>query len=359
MQRIGIIGIGLIGGSIAKALKYRANCEIVAMSRNETPLKTAKSEGVISDYSTTDFSIFKDCDVVFVCVPVDKIAEYVDKLAPHIRKNCIITDVGSTKNKIAKAFSLRDDVVFIGGHPMAGSEKSGYSAANEFLFENAFYILTPKEGEKTENLIRLKSTIELMGAIPIVLNADYHDKVVAAISHGPHVVAAVLVNLIKQNDDENGNMHMLSAGGFKDITRIASSDPAIWQQISMDNKNEILGFLGNFKELLNHFETLLLSENPEHIFDFFSQTKDYRDSFAQSKSSFANIYEIYTDIIDKPGTIAAIATMFSENNINIKNIGIVNNREHQEGVLHIIVENRDDKIRAVELLKNMNFIVYE
>lgn len=358
MKKVGIIGLGLIGGSIAKALKRRSGYEVVAMSRNEKSLKAAKDEGVISDYSTTDFSIFKDCDVVFVCVPVAQIAEYADKLAPHIKKTCIITDVGSTKSKIAETFAARDDVVFIGGHPMAGSEKAGYSAASEFLFENAFYILTPRADEKPENLNRMKNIIEAMGAIPVTLNADYHDKVMAAVSHGPHVIAAVLVNMIKNGDDKFGTMHTLCAGGFKDITRIASSDPTIWQQISIDNKAEILGFIHDFKDLLDSFAASLEEENPDRIFDFFDKTKSYRDSFAQSKSGFADIYEVYTDIIDKPGTIATVATALSANNINIKNIGIVNNREHQNGILHIILENGGDKTRTVELLKNMDFAVY-
>lgn len=359
MKKIGVIGLGLIGGSIAKALKYKANYDIVAMSRNGQVLESAMAEGVISGCSASDFGIFAGCEAVFICVPVDKITEHTDELIPYVGKNCIITDVGSTKGKIARALSGRNDITFIGGHPMAGSEKSGYASSSEFIFENAFYILTPKPDENEENLNRLKRIVKLMGAIPIVLDAEYHDKVVASISHGPHVIAAVLVNLIRQEDDEKGSMHTLSAGGFKDITRIASSDPALWQQISIDNKDEILDFINNFKEWLDDFEQLLSSENSGEIFAFFNGAKDYRNSFAQSMASFAEVCEVYTDIIDKPGSIATIATMLSVNNINIKNIGIVNNREHQEGVLHIMVENKEDKLRTVDLLKSINFKVYE
>ena len=140
---IGIIGLGLIGGSIAKALKEKTNIEIVAMNRSEKSLIDAYNDGVIDKYSLTDMSIFKECDIIIVCTTVDTIPTYVSKLKPYIKKDCIITDVGSTKKKICDTLSNIKDICFIGGHPMAGSEQTGYKSAKAHLFENAFYILTP------------------------------------------------------------------------------------------------------------------------------------------------------------------------------------------------------------------------
>lgn len=359
MNTIGIIGLGLIGGSIAKALKSTEETEIIAFNRSEQPLIEAKNDNIVSVYSTTDMSIFKDCDIIFICTPVDKIVSYVEKLKPYIKKDCIITDAGSTKNQICEKMLDFKEVAFIGGHPMAGSEKTGYSAAKEYLFENAYYVLTPSptiNNKQTEMIVDL---VKKMGAIPIVISPEYHDYVVSAISHVPHVISAALVNMVKKLDDDNKYMYTLAAGGFKDITRIASSSPEMWSSICFENKKEILNVISEFKNVMTEFENTLNNDDYGNIFDFFESSKNYRNSFAEKKNSvIPKYFELYVDIIDKPGSIATIATMLSVNNINIKNIGIINNREFSGGVLQILFDNEDNKNKSISLLTEMNYLVY-
>lgn len=357
MKEIGIIGLGLIGGSLAKCLKARKeNIKIVAMNRSEQSLISAKYDKVIDEYSLTDMSIFKDCDIVFVCTSVDKIPEYVEKLLPYIKKDCVITDVGSTKKVIYDEMLKFDNINFIGGHPMAGSEKTGYKSAKAHLFENAFYILTPNEVVSSEMVDEMVKLVKLTGAVPIVLDPDYHDYTVAAISHLPHIIAAALVNTVKELDDENQYMHSLAAGGFKDITRIASSSPEVWSGICRDNRDKILNVLGKFKENINNIENELNKDN--NLYEFFDSAREYRSTFThRTPITRDNQYEVYIDITDQPGAIAIIATLLSINNINIKNIGIINNREYSDGALQIVFSEPSQRDKAREILELRNYTV--
>ena len=197
--------------------------------------------------------------MIFLCTPVEYNAQYLAAIKPFLKEGAFITDVGSTKTSIhreAARLGLSDR--FIGGHPMAGSEKTGYEHSTDHLLENAFYLITPAlkpwktsspEGKKpwengdeprTKELIRrLTDMAKAIGAIPLILDFEEHDKVVAAISHLPHILAASLVNFVKEHDTREELMKMLAAGGFKDITRIASSSPVMWQQICLKNRGNI------------------------------------------------------------------------------------------------------------------------
>lgn len=357
INKIGIIGLGLIGGSLAKVIKSRniAN-QIVAFNRNPTPLIEAYNDKIIDEYTSEINEIFKSCNIIFICTPVDKITQYIEKLMPYIDENCILTDVGSTKLSIYEKMKTFN-VNFIGGHPMAGSEKTGYSASKDFLFENAFYVLTPMPNISLEQYSLLETFVNNIGSIPIKMDPVVHDHVVATISHVPHIIASTLVNCVKDLDKDN-YMFTLAAGGFKDITRIASASPDIWNSISIENKYEITKVLNLFK--LNIEQFLKQLENPTNeIYDFFEKAKNYRDSFSSiSKSGYFKVHEIKVDVVDKPGIIATVATMLSVNSINIKNIGIVNNREFENGVMTISFENHEELKKSVELLKSMNFVVY-
>lgn len=356
MLRIGVIGLGLIGGSLAKAFKLKANAEVVAFNRSEKSLVEAFNDNIISDYSTTDLSIFKECDYIFICTPVDKITSYVERLIPYIKKGCIITDGGSTKGSICESMEKYKDIYFIGGHPMAGSEKTSYSAASEYLFENAFYVLAPLSNVPSEVVENFSKIVKKTGAIPVILNPKYHDYAVAAISHIPHIVASSLVNMVKNIDCEEGYMHSLAAGGFKDITRIASGSPEVWKSICKENKADILKVIGHFKNAIDEFENALLNDDDKHIYNFLESAREYRNSFSDRKKSIiTKTFDVFLNVNDKPGIIATISTHLSVNDINIKNIGIINNREFQNGVLHISFDTEEEKNKSIQLLKELNF----
>ncbi len=359
-QKVGIIGLGLIGGSLAKALKNRLDIHnIVAFNRHDDVLKEAYQEGVISEYTTEVNHIFAGCDIVFICTPVDKIFEYTIKLLPFISKDCIVTDVGSTKGSLyEKMETLGDRVTFIGGHPMTGAERFRYQASREHLFENAYYIMTPGNGVTEAQAEEFKNMILAIGAIPINVSCSEHDRIVAAISHVPHIMASALVNTVKKLDDEKQYMHLLAAGGFKDVTRIASSSPDMWESICFENKEEILKVLTAMEETVSEIKARIEADDSEAVYSYFDSARLYRDSFATlSPKSIVKRYEITVDVLDRPGSIAIIAVLFSSNNINIKNMGIVNNRERDNGVLFFSFESEEDRKKSIKLLRGLNYEV--
>lgn len=351
---IGIIGLGLIGGSVAKALKEKTDIKIVAMNRSEGSLLSAFNDKVIDEYSLDDMSIFKDCDVVFVCTTVDTIPEYIDKIKPYIKRDCILTDVGSTKKVICDKLAGVEGISFIGGHPMAGSEQTGYKSAKAHLFENAFYIFTPLKGISQKQIDTMTKLAEIMGATPVVITPEKHDYTVAAISHVPHIVASSLVTTVQKLADKEGYMHSFAAGGFRDITRIASSSPDVWNSICKDNKGPILKVLDTYIKQIENIRDELEENND--IYSFFENARDYRNTFEKrNENTICKVYEIAVDVVDKPGAIATIATLLSVNGVNIKNIGILNTRDYNDGALYIAFENEAHKDKAITILESMNY----
>ncbi|ONI43746.1 hypothetical protein AN641_09165 [Candidatus Epulonipiscioides gigas] len=364
-MQIGIIGLGLIGGSIAKTLKQinAGHSDIVAFDNNIEVLNKAKEEGIINKISPAIGSEFSDCNVIFICTPVADIVSIVNTLLKYVSRDyCIITDVGSTKYNILKEVNpllKNKNVFFIGGHPMTGSEKSGYDASTDYLFENAYYVLTPFNDTPEFIIFILQKVIERLGAIPIIIPSDVHDKATATISHVPHIIASALVNLVKHSDTKERFLHTLAAGGFKDITRIASADPIMWENISFANKEEITKVIEHFINILNSFKDSLELDNKQKIFDFFEEAKLYRNTFRDGiHSTFVKTYTMFIDVKDYPGSIASVATLLSNNSINIRDIGIVNHREFEAGILRIVFSTEDHRLKAHELLLYHNYKVY-
>lgn len=281
ISHIGFIGFGLIGGSIAKALKQlHPDCRIIASSRSIEPLLKAQEEGVIDIVSDGVNDIFSDCDIIFICTPVVTITKYLEQLKPIIKKDCIITDVGSVKGIVHEAASKLDmDENFIGGHPMAGSELSGYSHSYAGLLEGARYVVTPSPKTTPEQLEKYIQLIKELKAIPIVMDYEKHDYSAAAISHLPHLISAALAKLVKDSDDEEAYMHLLAAGGFRDTTRIAASSPEMWEQICASNSDAIISLLGNYIDLLNELKNKLSNDDFSYINELFKEAGSYRNTF--------------------------------------------------------------------------------
>lgn len=362
---VGFIGFGLIGGSIAKALKAKTkNCRITVYNYHKQPnasLELAGSEGIVDIVTQELSTAFPECDLIFLCAPVRRNIAYLKQLKPLIKPGCILTDVGSVKGNIChEVFNLGMASSFIGGHPMAGSERTGYEASSPLILENAYYILTPTEITPTSMVDKMTGLIQDIGAIPIVLDPSEHDDITAAISHVPHIIAAALVNMVKENDGPDGRMLSLAAGGFKDITRIASSSPEMWQDICLTNPDSILKFLTVYKMALTQAENEIRSGSRNGLYRYFESAKDYRDSIPNSNGAIFNrIYEVYADLIDETGAIASLATLLASNGISIKNIGIIHNREFQDGVLRIELYNQASCEKAIMLLKKHHYRIYE
>lgn len=356
----GFIGIGLIGGSIAKAIRrVLPESTIIVYNRRESSRTLALNDGTANIATDKVDSTFSQCDYIFLCTPVEKNVEYLSILKKIINDNCIITDVGSVKTNIHQAVNaLGLEEHFIGGHPMAGSEKTGYENANDRLVENAYYPLTPTNKVEQKYVDELTKIVKMIGAIPIRISYEEHDKVVAAISHLPHLIAASLVNLVKHNDSKEEYMKTLAAGGFKDITRIASSSPEMWEQICMTNNTNISDMLQKYVDSLLEIKEDLDQHKGQGIFDLISESRDYRDSIEDRNNSLiSRSYNVYCNIIDESGAIATIATILATNGVSIKNIGIIHNREFEDGVLKISFYDETSADKAVEQLERHRYNV--
>ncbi|MBR5510164.1 MAG: prephenate dehydrogenase [Lachnospiraceae bacterium] len=361
-MKIGFIGLGLIGGSIARAIRYfYPDAEIIASSRTRATLEQAVTDGVIDRIQDTVDEAFADCKYIFLCAPVSNNAEYLEQLKSIIRPSCIITDVGSTKCDIhAKVTELGLEANFIGGHPMAGSEKTGYANSKRILIENAYYIITPSSQVPEEEVARYRDFVESLKALPLVLDYRTHDYVTAGISHLPHIIASSLVNLVKDSDTQDGIMKLVAAGGFKDITRIASSSPEMWEQICMTNRENISSILNDYIASLTHIKQQLDEAQSGAIYHLFETSRDYRNSLpVKGNGPIQRIYEIYCDMVDEAGGIATLATILASNQINLKNIGIVHSREFIEAVLRIEFYDEYAMKHAAEILRRYRYVIYE
>ncbi|MFV0464929.1 MAG: prephenate dehydrogenase/arogenate dehydrogenase family protein [Lachnospiraceae bacterium] len=362
IKKIGFIGLGLIGGSLVKTIRrVHPEIEMIAVSGRESTIVAAYDQGLITNCRNLELDSFCDCQYVFLCTPVQQNQRYLEQLKKVLNKDTIITDVGSVKGDIHSTIhSLGLESVFIGGHPMAGSEKTGLENATSYLFENAFYILTPGLGTSDLRVKEFFQFISSLGAIPIILDYKAHDHATAAISHVPHIIASALVNLVRKTDDDRETMKMIAAGGFKDITRIASSSPIMWEEICISNKDAILGTILSFQEELAEIVKTIQESKESAVLDFFQNAKDYRDSLSISSTiQTRTIFEFYCDLIDEAGGIAAIATILASNRLSIKNIGIIHNREFEDGVLKIEMYDKESYHKSIEILRKYHYVIYE
>lgn len=361
-QKIGFIGLGLIGGSIAKKIHtLYPDVTIIATAGHQETITEAYGEHLISNQNLCEIKDFYDCDYIFLCTPVKRNIEYLRQLKGNIKNGCIITDVGSVKTDIhEEVTALAMEDCFIGGHPMAGSEKTGLKNANEYLLENAYYILTPTTKTSPERLEEFRSLVTQLGAVALVLDYHLHDYATAAISHLPHIIAYSLVNLVKKSDDADETMKTIAAGGFKDLTRIASSSPVMWQNICQSNSEQIVRLIDAYEEMLEKTKHDILSSDADALLQDFQSAKDYRDSIAiTNKGPIKEIYELYLDLLDEAGGIATVATILASNHLSIKNIGIIHNREFEDGVLRLEMYDRISLDAAVQLLRKHHYTIYE
>lgn len=362
MFTVGFIGLGLIGGSIARCIRERhPDYHMIACGASMQTLHMALEEQIVDEIFPEADTNLARCDLIFLCAPVEYNIAYLKTLKNIISDTCLITDVGSTKAEIhEEVIRLDMEARFIGGHPMAGSEKSGFQHSNTHLLENAWYVLTPNDKNTPEALDLMLECVHDCRAQHIVLDYKEHDRIVAAISHVPHLIAAGLVNLVQDNDNALQQMKQLAAGGFKDITRIASSSPIMWEQICTSNTAPIADILRKYITIMEDILADVEKKDGASINHFFEKSRDYRNTISDKPKAIGYIkpeYSIYCDIVDRAGAIATLATTLSTHQISIKNIGIIHNRSFEDGALKIEFYTEEAMEKAIEVLVKWNYTI--
>ncbi|HEY8419078.1 MAG TPA: prephenate dehydrogenase/arogenate dehydrogenase family protein [Clostridia bacterium] len=343
---IGVVGLGCIGGSIASSLSKTGKYNIIGVDcDNDTLIYAFENDYIQLGHS--DLNILKGCEVVFICTPIDTVSKIIGQVYDILGTSAIITDAASVKGKILD--NLPKGIRFVGGHPMAGSEMGGIKAAKDYMFENAYYVLTPHTNTSQADLDFVTQLAREMGALPVLVDAQTHDNAVAKISHLPHMVAYTMVNACIDGDISR----TLAAGGFRDITRIASSPSKMWLDIVSLNKDNILKQLDNLIEGLKELSGNIKNDQYEILREKFESARCKRDSIEKGKGSF---FSIRIDVKDVPGIIAKITLLLYKKKINIKNIYIENSREGEgSGALVISFENARMREIAKEVLKKKKF----
>ncbi|MBU8916240.1 prephenate dehydrogenase [Bacillus sp. FJAT-29953] len=349
--RVFVIGLGLIGGSLALCIKKEhPESTIIGFDINREQVRLAKMLGVIDETAENIPDGSQYADLIIVSAPVNDSKTILKALSTlPLKPDVIITDTGSTKKIIVEnTADLRDKgITFIGGHPMAGSHKSGVSAAKDILFENAFYLLTPEEVADTGKVDELKDWLKGTKAKFLTITPDNHDYLTGIVSHFPHIIAASIVRQTEKLSESESLIPRLAAGGFRDITRIASSSPNMWKDILLHNRENLIALLNQWQEEMEGVKELLQTGNEKDIYQYFYQAKQYRDSLpAKEKGAIPAFYDLYVDIPDVPGIVSEVTGYLAKENISITNIRILETREDIIGVLVISFQTEGDRQRA-------------
>ncbi len=281
IKRLTVVGVGLIGGSLARALKEREMVgEVVGVNRSRASLEKALDLGVIDRGTTNAREGVDGANLVFVATPVRAIPRVVADFAPVLSPGAVVTDAGSVKGSVVWPCEklMPERVHFVGGHPIAGREHAGVEASFAELFEGSRTILTPTDDTPPDALERVRLVWEAVGSRVETMGVEYHDRVLAATSHLPHLMAYNIINTLSDLEDHiRAEVFRYAAGGFRDFTRIASSDPSMWRDICLENRTAILDILGRFRQDLDTLTKQVDEGNADALYGIFSRSKSTRD----------------------------------------------------------------------------------
>lgn len=287
INRLAVLGVGLIGGSLARALKRARFCgSIAGLGRNKAMLQKAVDLGVIDSFSVDPARAVADADVVVLATPLATTGDLCRRMAGGLKENVIITDVGSAKGSVVAAaraaLPARYFGNFVPGHPIAGTEKSGVENSFPQLFDDHLVILTPVRETSIRALELIKAMWEECRARVITLTVEHHDQVLAATSHLPHMLAYALVDCLARMQDRE-EIFQFAAGGFADFTRIASSSPRMWHDVCFSNREQLVAVLDRFEEHLNEIRRSIREGDSETLLRIFTRAKQARDEFAAGR----------------------------------------------------------------------------
>ena len=362
-KTIYIAGLGLIGASMALGIRRdHPDYEILGYNRSRASRDIALERGMI-DRATDDFASFAPlADVIILTLPIKQTIAFIQELAGlNLKEGVIISDAGSTKAAIvdaAEQYLAGKSVRFVGAHPMAGSHKTGAASADVNLFENAYYIFTPSSLTSPDTLEEMKDLLSGLHARFIEIDAKEHDRVTSQISHFPHILASSLMEQTAFYAQEHEMTRRFAAGGFRDMTRIAESEPGMWTSILLSNRETILERIEDFKERLDGIGQAISKGEEEQIWNFFNQAREQRQAMEiHKRGGVDSSYDLYVDVPDEEDVILRILELLR--GTSLVNIHInEENREDVHGILQISFKNAQDLERAERLItENTNYTV--
>jgi prephenate dehydrogenase len=333
-MKIGIVGLGLIGGSIALAATA-AGHDVCGTDAQESTIEKLLEANAIS-YACDLRDMTTKCDLIILCTPARTTVELVGEA---LSGNALVTDVASVKEPITHIVeSLGADKAdrFIGGHPMAGSEQSGFDAARDDLFNGKMWILVPPESNSLRHLPIVEEFVSSLGAEHCILSAQQHDRLVAYISHLPQFASLALMDLAVDKSVDNEILLRLAGGGFRDMTRIAAGNVNMWLDIAQDNAAEIVSSLNSYIERLNDIKSILEKKEAAGVISLFERAGHARRSLPSVARRLENLCEIHIPVPDKPGVLTTITAL--ADGINLYDIRINHALEDDRGVLSVVVE---------------------
>jgi prephenate dehydrogenase len=360
---ITIVGLGLLGSSLAASLRQSSQFSITGVSSPSTLQKAFELDLIDRGFQYSQVELWaQQSDIVFLCTPIQHIIATLNQIGIALKNNTkplIITDVGSTKKEICNHAQncLPASVIFVGGHPMAGSQKSGIEAYDETLFENAYWILCPSPLQANEDYASLTAIIKKVGATLVTLDPDKHDAVMAELSHTPQLIASAMASGLSEKDLLAGNFQHLAGPGFRDMTRIAASSWSMWKDIFTSNTSEIQASLRRFESRIGQIrQSLNTAPNLSELESVFEQGAQVRSRLSGPGKGFTiGLCEILVKVKDEPGMISQIITPLAATGTDIRDIELLKVREGIGGTLLLAFASLEIANQAVQVLADNGF----
>ena len=356
-MRVAILGTGLIGGSIGLGLgDADPDVEVVGYDADPATAEAAAGLGAIARAAADPAEAADGADVVVLAGPVDSTEELLGAVGRVVPEGCVVTDVGSAKAAVVAAGEKALGSSFVGGHPMAGSERHGVDAASADLFRDAWWILTPTRRTAPEAYARVADLVGRLGAKPVAISPGRHDSLVARLSHVPQLTASALVDLAAGAGDREALLG-LAAGGFRDVTRIAASNPDLWVTILRSNKASILDALGTLNRKLSSVAAAIERDDWDEVREWLAGARNNRlELFARPDLS-GEPAGLALPVTDRPGVLAEVTTAAGRLGANIEDLRIVHSTEGGHGRLELVVTGEGPADRLAEALANMGYRV--
>ena len=363
-MQVTIIGTGLMGGSMGLALRAAdPTIEVIGVD-SESTLEAALSRGAISRGTSDMLTAVSEADVILISAPPEPSLFILEQIKGHVKPGAVVSDMCSVKTPIVeKADSLfSEDVLFVGGHPMTGSERNGIRHANGVLFENATYVLCCDKTHRErlpQAYARLTMLLSHSGARIIEMSAQKHDRIAARVSHLPQLLSVLLMNLASSSRDRDPELLLLAAGGFRDMTRIASSPYPMWRDILMENQTEVVSALEELENQLSTLRSKIASSDFEFVGQRFHDAEQTRDFIPIDRKGFLKpLADVFVFTSDRPGALVEITTSLFKADLSIKDIELLRIREGTGGTFRLGFHTATEANKAVEVLNGTGISAY-